>query len=58
MWDILGRHLKVPLCDLMGGAHRRTVATYGTGCYYRGNDVLNLEESCKDAAAQAVEIIG
>ena len=46
----MGKHLGVPLCDLIGGAHRRTVATYGTGCYYRGSDVLDVDSSIRSAA--------
>jgi D-galactarolactone cycloisomerase len=57
MWDVLGKHLGVPLCDLIGGSHRETVATYGTGCYYRGGDVLDVEASVKTAAEEAVKIL-
>ena len=57
MWDIMGKHLGVPLCDLIGGAHRRTVATYGTGCYYRGGDVLDVEASINTAAEEAKRIL-
>ncbi len=39
LWDIKGRALGVPVCELLGGAFRETVKAYATGCYYRAEDM-------------------
>ena len=36
LWDILGRHLGVPVYTLFGGAFRQRVCAYATGLYYVG----------------------
>lgn len=43
LWDLWGQALGVPVCELMGGAFRTRVKAYATGCYYRGEDVLNYQ---------------
>lgn len=41
LWDIWGQALGVPIHHLLGGAFRDSVYAYATGCYYRGDDVLD-----------------
>lgn len=57
LWDLLGRMLGVPVCRLLGGAHRSRVQVYATGCYYRHDSqdpaVINTEQSVAEAAAEA-----
>ncbi len=40
LWDLRGRALGQPVSALLGGAFRSSVFAYATGCYYRGEDVL------------------
>lgn len=53
LWDICGRALKVPVGVLMGGRYRDKVSTYATGCYYRGQDVLDVDSSLVALADEA-----
>ena len=53
LWDLKGRALSVPVCDLLGGAFRTSVAAYATGCYYRGDDVLDYRSSLAKLADEA-----
>ena len=34
LWDLWGRRLGQPVCELIGGSVRRQVTAYATGCYY------------------------
>ncbi|MCZ6876088.1 MAG: mandelate racemase/muconate lactonizing enzyme family protein, partial [bacterium] len=45
LWDITGQALCVPVHVLLGGAFRDSVPSYATGCYYRGEDYLDLHKS-------------
>jgi len=45
LWDICGKALQVPVCKLLGGRKRDDVFSYATGCYYRGEDVLNTDKA-------------
>ena len=45
LWDLKGQDLGVPVFDLLGGAFRKSVPGYATGCYYRGEDVHDIEAS-------------
>lgn len=47
LWDIAGKFYQKPIYELLGGAFRKTVLGYATGCYYRGEDVLNYKKSLK-----------
>lgn len=52
-WDLKGQALGVPVHNLLGGAFRESVPAYATGCYYRGDDVLNHEESLAQLEEEA-----
>jgi D-galactarolactone cycloisomerase len=39
LWDIAGKHYGKPVSELLGGAFRKKIRAYATGCYYRGDDV-------------------
>lgn len=59
LWDICGKMLGVPVARLMGGRQRTAVEMYATGCYYRGDQYLDLGktlESLKEEAAGYVEL--
>jgi len=43
--------------NLLGGAFRASIAAYATGCYYRGDDVLNHESSLEKLAAEAASYV-
>ena len=45
LWDITGQALGVPVHVLLGGAFRDSVPSYATGCYYRGEEYLDLAKS-------------
>ncbi|MBC7234844.1 MAG: mandelate racemase/muconate lactonizing enzyme family protein [Chloroflexi bacterium] len=53
LWDIHGQHLGVPVHELLGGAFRDSIHAYATGCYYRGEDVLDVETALPALAAEA-----
>jgi D-galactarolactone cycloisomerase len=53
LWDILGQSLGVPVHTLLGGAFRDAVPAYATGCYYRGEDYLDVSSSLPALAAEA-----
>ena len=53
LWDLLGKFLGVPISELIGGRHRDSVAVYATGCYHRGSDVLDTEQSTPALVAEA-----
>jgi D-galactarolactone cycloisomerase len=43
LWDILGKHLGVPVYTLLGGKYRDKVLTYATGLYYRNKNINDLD---------------
>lgn len=45
LWDIAGKFYKKPIYELIGGAFRTKIRGYATGCYYRGDDVLDYKKS-------------
>jgi D-galactarolactone cycloisomerase len=45
LWDIAGKFYQKPVYELMGGAFRKKVRGYATGCYYRGEDVQDYKKS-------------
>jgi D-galactarolactone cycloisomerase len=53
LWDIAGKALGEPVCRLLGGAFRDSVAAYATGCYYRGDTYLDHRSTLVDLAAEA-----
>ncbi len=58
LWDICGKALNVPVTKLLGGAQRTSISAYATGCYYRGEDYLNLDSAIpalKEEAASYVD---
>eukprot|EP00467_Chlorarachnion_reptans_P012357 CAMPEP_0114532082 /NCGR_PEP_ID=MMETSP0109-20121206/26458_1 /TAXON_ID=29199 /ORGANISM="Chlorarachnion reptans, Strain CCCM449" /LENGTH=419 /DNA_ID=CAMNT_0001715087 /DNA_START=54 /DNA_END=1314 /DNA_ORIENTATION=+ len=58
LWDLLGKKLGAPVCELLGGAFRKRVKVYATGCYYRhdSNDpsTIDVKESAQAAAQEAL----
>lgn len=57
LWDIFGRRLKIPVYALIGGAHRREVTAYATGCYYRrGED--KLDDALANLRDEAASYVG
>jgi D-galactarolactone cycloisomerase len=53
LWDITGQALGQPVHSLLGGAFRSSVSAYATGCYYRGEDYLDLASSLPRLRAEA-----
>ncbi|MED4601039.1 mandelate racemase/muconate lactonizing enzyme family protein [Paenibacillus validus] len=53
LWDIYGQMLNKPVHHLIGGSFRENVFAYATGCYYRGEDVLNYKDSLPKLAEEA-----
>jgi D-galactarolactone cycloisomerase len=53
LWDLKGKALGVPVHNLLGGAFRDSIQGYATGCYYRGDDVLNHKASLDKLAEEA-----
>lgn len=58
LWDIAGKFYNKPIYELLGGAFRKKVLGYATGCYYRGEDVLDYKKSLsalKDEASGYID---
>jgi len=58
LWDIAGKFYDKPIYDLLGGAFRKKIRGYATGCYYRGEDVMNYQKSIpalKDEARRYID---
>ncbi len=53
LWDLRGRALGQPVSSLLGGAFRPSIFAYATGCYYRGDDVLNHTTALPALAEEA-----
>jgi len=53
LWDLKGKALGVPVHNLLGGAFWDSIPGYATGCYYRGDDVLNHKASLDKLAGEA-----
>lgn len=57
LWDICGKASKLPVSTLLGGRFRDKVKTYATGCYYRGDDYLDVNEKLKELQSEAKSYI-
>ncbi|WP_168566008.1 mandelate racemase/muconate lactonizing enzyme family protein [Crateriforma spongiae] len=53
LWDLKGQSFGVPVHELLGGAFRQSVPAYATGCYYRGEDVKEIERGLPQLAEEA-----
>lgn len=53
LWDICGKALGLPVSSLLGGRFRDKVKTYATGCYYRGEDYLDVKDKLKELQEEA-----
>lgn len=53
LWDIAGQALGQPIFRLLGGAFRDSVASYATGCYYRGASYLDYRSALPALASEA-----
>lgn len=59
LWDICGKALNVSVSHLLGGRQREAVEMYATGCYYRGDQYLDLGktlEALKEEASGYVDL--
>ncbi len=57
LWDIAGKFYNKPIYELFGGAFRKKILGYATGCYYRGEDVLDYKKSLKMLKDEAIGYI-
>ena len=53
LWDICGKMLGVSVSKLMGGRERDAISMYATGCYYRGDQYLDLGETLEALKEEA-----
>jgi D-galactarolactone cycloisomerase len=53
LWDIAGKALGVPVCQLLGGPVRDTVPAYATGCYYVAGKHLDYQADIPQVEAEA-----
>lgn len=53
LWDITGQSVGLPIYMLLGGAFRKRVGAYATGCYYRGEDYLDYKKNLDRLAEEA-----
>ena len=57
LWDILGKLLNAPLCDLLGGDHNRAIPIHGNIRSATQWDVASLETRATDLVAQGYRAI-
>lgn len=57
LWDLKGQDLGVPVHTLLGGAFRDRVRAYATGCYYRGEDVLDVDAAVHALSREATSYV-
>ena len=55
LWDIFGKAVNKPISTLLGGAVRKSVPAYATGCYYRGG-LPGLSISVKRACRRSEKV--
>jgi L-alanine-DL-glutamate epimerase-like enolase superfamily enzyme len=55
LWDLRGRVLGLPVCDLLGGRFRTRIPLYGSFSRARGGGQFLSPEEC---AAQAADLVG
>ena len=48
LWDIKGKHHKLPISTLLGGSFRERIRPYATGLYFSNSETLT-EDLCKEA---------
>jgi len=53
LWDICGKALKISVAQLMGGRQRDSLEMYATGCYYRGDQYLDLGKTLEELRKEA-----
>lgn len=53
LWDICGKALNVSVATLMGGRQRDSIEMYATGCYYRGDQYLDLGKTLEELRKEA-----
>lgn len=56
LWDIAGKIAGLPLCELIGGAHRKDVSVYGYGMMLRQEPVTELAARFTDEACEIREM--
>lgn len=59
LWDLKGKLLGIPVCDLLGGAHRKQVKPYATGLYFTDwdNPAKDFEQEAKTYIEQGFKAI-
>lgn len=45
LWDVFGKSQGLPVHMLLGGAFRKKIPAYATGCYYREHDLTTPDRS-------------
>ena len=55
LWDIVGKVAGLPICKLIGGAHRNKVAVYGYGMMLRRENLSSLVARFEEEAAAIKE---
>jgi galactonate dehydratase len=55
LWDIIGKHLRQPIYNLLGGPIQRQLRVYANGWSYQANGELETLPRLLDAAAELVE---
>jgi len=57
LWDIQGKSLGVPIYRLLGGAFRKGITAYATGCYYHSEDGQHFPIDTEGLKAEALSYI-
>lgn len=55
LWDLKGKAMGLPVCELLGGKHRDRIPCYATGCYFRDLPEADLIPALIDEARQYVD---
>jgi D-galactarolactone cycloisomerase len=56
-WDITGQVSGQPVSRMLGGSFRESVATYATGCYYRGQDPMGSDANWPELEKEAASYV-
>ena len=57
LWDIQGKSLGVPIYRLLGGAFRKGITAYATGCYYHSEDSQHFSIDTEGLKAETLSYI-
>jgi D-galactarolactone cycloisomerase len=55
LWDIIGKMVNEPVYKLLGGAYRKSVEAYATGCFFKSRDFDQIVDDTKKEVRKYVD---